>query len=116
MIFLGIIFKVRVLNDNYVPGGGAEARAKRGSFSLILGMIKEDIDGFAEPRVEQLACSIGREIVHDNNFQVGDARRADGVQNLFNCPPLVITGNYHGNFHDQVFAGCTMADSRLDAG
>src|SRR6267143_5330991 len=69
-VFAGVILQVRVLNDYYVSGCVLETSTQSCAFSEIAFLQHDLIDPPGRFRFEKFSCSIGRSVIHNDNFQV----------------------------------------------
>ena len=67
---VGIVFEVRVLDDDDVPGCSSEACAQRSALARVLLMEDQLIDQLILELFEQVTGPVGGAIVHDDHFEL----------------------------------------------
>jgi len=98
-IFTRVILQVRVLNDYYVTRSCLETRAQRCSLTEIAFLQHDLIDPPGRFRFKKLSRSIGRSVIHDDDFDLLDRRCADCFNYGFDRRPLIITRDNYGQLH-----------------
>ena len=71
-VFARVILQVGVLNDDHVARSCLETRAQSCSLAKIAFLQHDLIDPPGRFRFKKFSCSIGRSVIHNNNFHVFD--------------------------------------------
>src|SRR6266542_6067040 len=98
-ILLWIILQVRVLNDHEVTCSSLETSAQGCSLTEIAFLQHNLIHPPRRFPFEKFPCSIGRSVVHDDNFHVFDWCRANFFNYSFNGRSFIITRDNDGQLH-----------------
>src|SRR4030095_10984286 len=69
-VFTRVILQVRILNNYYVSSCVLEAGTQGCAFSKIAFLQNDFIDPPGRFPFQEFSCSIGRSVVHHNNFHV----------------------------------------------
>ena len=95
-VFIRVILQVGVLNDYYVAGSCLETRAQSCSLPEIAFLQHEFIDPSGRFRFKKFSRSIGRSVIHDDDFDVLDRCCADCFYHSFNRRSLIVTRDNDG--------------------
>jgi len=98
-VFAGVILQIRVLNDYYVSRCILKTSTQRCAFSEISFLQYDLIDPPRRFPFEKFSCSIGRSVVHNDNFHVLDWGRANCFNHSFDRRPLIVTRDNDGQLH-----------------
>ena len=95
-ILARIILQVGVLNDDEVTRSCLKTRAQRRSLPEVAFLQHEFVDPPGRFSFEKFSSSIGRSVVHNNNFHVFDWCRANCFHYSFNRRSFIITRDNDG--------------------
>lgn len=98
-VFARVILQVGVLNDDYVAGCVLETCTQSCALPEIAILQHDLIDPPGRFPFEKVSCSIGRSVVHNDNFHVFDRGRANGFNYGFDRRSLIITRDNYGQLH-----------------
>ena len=95
-VFVRVILQVGILNDYDVAGSCLETRAQRCSLPKIAFLQHDFVNPPIRFRFKKFSRSIGRSVVHDNNFHVFDRCRANCFNYSFDRRSLIVTRDNDG--------------------
>ena len=98
-VFFWVILQVRVLNDDHVARSCLETSTQRCSLPEIAFLQYECVNPPGMFPFEKFSCSIGRSVIHNNNFQVFDWCRANCFNYGFNRRSFIVTRDNDGQLH-----------------
>lgn len=98
-IFVRVVLQVGVLNDYDVARSCLETRAQRCALAKIALLQHKFVDPSGGFPFEKFLCSIGRSVVHDNDFHLFDWARANCFNYSFNRRLFIITRDNDGQLH-----------------
>ena len=86
-----VILQVRILNDDQVAGRCLETRTQSCSLAKVALLQHELMDPPMGLRFKKFPRSIGRSVIHDDDFNVLDRCRADRIYHNFDRRSLIVT-------------------------
>ena len=98
-VFIRVILQVRILNNDQLARRYLETRAQSCSFAKIALLQYDLIDPSMRFRLKKFSRSIGRSIIHDDDFNVLDRRRTDSIYHSFDRRSLVVTRDNDRELH-----------------
>ena len=90
-VFVRVIFQVGVLNDYYVSSCVLKARTQSCSLAKIALLQHKLIDPSVRFRLKKFSRSIGRSVIHHDDFEGLDRCGADCFYDSFNRRLLIVT-------------------------
>ena len=104
-VFVGVVFEVGVLDDDSVAGGGSDAGAERGTFTLVDVVVDDFGDERGDFGAEDFAGAVGRAVIDDDDFLFRDGGGADAIDDGADGFCLVVAGDDDGEFHAEAGEG-----------
>ena len=98
-VFVRVILQVGVLNDYDVARSCLETGAQSCSLAKIAFLQHDLIDPPVRFSSKKFSRSVGRSVVHNDNFHVFDRRRANCFNHSFDRWSLIITRDNDGELH-----------------
>jgi len=98
-VFTRIILQIGVLNDYQVTRSCLETSTQSCAFPEIAFLQHDLIDPPGRFFFEKFSCSIGRSVIHNDNFQISDRCRANSFNYSFDRRLFVITRDNDGQLH-----------------